>query len=167
MDSLMQDALKRSLTDADILELTRSFTADGKRMLFQGQLRGRSMWPFIRTGDRILVEQTDPAQLQVNDVLVFQSPAGRTTAHRLIRLDNSRTSPRFITRGDFSLRPDAPFGPERLIGRIVAIERKGKKKDITAPLHRLAVHLWRTFHPIPQIAIRGLVRIARCGRSSW
>lgn len=59
-----------------------------------------SMEPEIMVGDLIFLHDTDPAQLQVGDVICYLS-SGKAVTHRIVGLtqgDDGR--PRFITQGD-------------------------------------------------------------------
>jgi hypothetical protein len=98
---------------------------------------GRSMHPTIRENETLIVEPASIAALSVGDIVLFRS-GEKLTAHRLIGIDrepagSSRSAeeyrPTFITRGDACSVCDSPAGPEHLLGKVVAVERKGRRID--------------------------------------
>jgi hypothetical protein len=65
------------------------------------------MYPFLRTGDRLLVERDIHPPVEIGRILIFRknhSSAGQTyIAHRVVqKIDNDR----FITKGDNLFKPD-------------------------------------------------------------
>ena len=91
------------------------------------KVRGRSMRPFLREGDTALVEPVAGAQLRVGHIVVWRRPWGGCTMHRLVRIDTSASGTVFITRGDNSALEDMPVPPAELIGRVVEVERDGRR----------------------------------------
>jgi len=100
---------------------------------------GRSMHPFIRGGDVLVLTETDGLSLRVGEVVLFQTAEGGVRAHRII----GRTeSGQWVTRGDALLSPDPPIEPDRLIGRVVRVERGTRSWRVDGGRHFLAARLW-------------------------
>ena len=62
-----------------------------------------SMASVYPTGSLIYVTKTDPAQLEVNDIITFRLAGGTVATHRIIELVQDETQPeiiRFRTKGD-------------------------------------------------------------------
>ncbi len=89
-------------------------------------VRGDSMHPVIRSGDYVTVEPTSADAIRRGDIVLSLTGRG-LTAHRLIAIGRSA----LFTRGDNAAEVDEPFAIDRLIGRIVRIERNGR----TVPLY--------------------------------
>ena len=83
----------------EMLELSRGFRADGKRMVYRGQLHGTSMWPVIRSGDGMVVEHVPEEEIVRGDVLVFSTGGEKLVAHRLIRTEGGEGCRRYTLRG--------------------------------------------------------------------
>ena len=132
----------------EMLELSRGFRADGKRMVYRGQPHGTSMWPVIRSGDGMVVEQIPEEEIASRDVLVFSTGGEKLVAHRLIRTEEIKGQRRYILRGDFRWAPDPPVGYDSVVGKVVAIERRGKTIATNGSLHRLWVGLWLVLRPL-------------------
>jgi signal peptidase I len=119
---------------------------------------GRSMWPLLRPGDTAIAEPLDGAPRE-GDVLVFRM-GDRFVAHRFIgRLPDGRLR----LHGDFTLDEDPPLPPDAALGRVVAIERNGRRIDLDAGWPRaLAFAI-----PLLRQRLPGLLRRARvaAGRS--
>ena len=113
---------------------------------------GRSMWPLLRPGDTAIAEPLEGAPRD-GDVLVYRA-GDRLVAHRLIgRLPDGRLR----LHGDFTLDEDAPLAPPSALGRVVAVERAGRRIALDAGIPRLLAFL------LPPLRRRapGLVRAIR------
>lgn len=96
---------------------------------------GRSMHPTIRENEAVIVASVSASALAIGDIVLCRS-GDKITAHRLIRIDHeSGNAPtaerrlRFIMRGDACSDSDPPAGPEQLLGKVLAVERKGRRID--------------------------------------
>ena len=73
-----------------------------------------SMEPAIGAGDVVILCRTDPAALEVGDVIQYQSD-GCTVIHRIVEKDGDT----FITQGDANNAPDLrPVQREQVLGRV-------------------------------------------------
>lgn len=73
-----------------------------------------SMEPAIGAGDVVILCRTDPAALEVGDVIQYQSD-GCTVIHRIVEKDGDT----FITQGDANNAPDLrPVEREQVLGRV-------------------------------------------------
>ncbi len=115
----------------DVAKLRTVLAAGGELRL---AVTGRSMRPLLREGDYLVVRPLS-GQPRVGEVVVY-ARAGRLWAHRL--LARSPSGRFLLTKGDARGRPDAPVGPEDLIGRAVAVERGGRRTGLEGLASRLA-----------------------------
>lgn len=80
----------------------------------------------FRNGDYLLVAPVVFGSLRRGDVAAFDS-GGRSISHRIV----GRAAAGFITQGDANqYRDKACLGPEHLIGRVMALERQGKRLPV-------------------------------------
>jgi hypothetical protein len=91
---------------------------------------GRSMTPTIEDGEVLIVAPIAAPDVQVADV-VFCRTRSRSMAHRVlsVRRDAAR-APRLTLCGDAALEIDGPVTAEQVHGRVVAIERAGRRIDL-------------------------------------
>ncbi|HKS22734.1 MAG TPA: S24 family peptidase [Thermoanaerobaculia bacterium] len=90
--------------------------AKGHRARFTAT--GDSMHPFIRSGQRLVVEGVDPGALRRGDVVLARLERG-LTAHRVVRIERRGGEVISITtRGDNCALDDPPFPPDQLVGKI-------------------------------------------------
>lgn len=94
---------------------------------------GSSMFPFIRPGDIITARRVPPENLTVGQVLFYYKD-GNFFAHRLKA--KSRDS-LMITRGDNLPFNDNFVTPSEVLGKVVMIERRGRRIDMESGLMRL------------------------------
>ena len=97
--------------------------------------RGLSMYPFIRPSDRVTIIPGN-GDISVGEVVLLRNERGRWMIHRVI--GRRRDSGRWITRGDSLLCPDQPVAPDRVWGRIIGVERRGRRKTyrLSSPFRR-------------------------------
>lgn len=94
---------------------------------------GLSMWPAIRSGDRVTVRHGG-ASPEVGQVVVMLLE-GRPIAHRVIERRLARGAFEVRTKGDFTLAADPGWiGPDRTVGVVEEIVRRG------AALRRPCLH---------------------------
>jgi len=96
----------------------------GYRVRFKAE--GKSMQPTIRDGESITVQPMEPSDVKRGDIILYRS-GGAVIAHRVeeIAWNGSRIA-FFILRGDASSSPDQPVRPERVLGRVVSVERENQ-----------------------------------------
>jgi len=117
---------------------------------------GHSMYPTICDGDLITVEPIKPSDLSVGDIILYYHENG-VVAHRIINIQapqSSVTSTQhlFLLRGDAAIADDAPVVSEQILGKVVSIERNGRRIDpcglrskLRYKARRLAVRVKRLF----------------------
>jgi len=134
--------------DSDELAiLIQAALAGGNAISFNAP--GRSMAPFIRSGDKIFVAPVAKALIRTGDVLAFVHPdTGRVLVHRVIRI----TDGQYFLKGDnVKGEGDGWISFEDVLGRVVRIQRGGKEhhlglgpeKGLTAFLSR-----WKMLVPL-------------------
>ena len=137
----------------ELLEsLSREVLSEQSPLYFS--VRGGSMWPLIRNGDRVLLRRVREEQLERGDIFCFSTPR-RWVVHRLIaRLREARGEVRLLTRGDANWCSFESTAPDQVQGRVVAIRRAGRERRLGSPTDRLtgafctilSMVLWRV-HP--------------------
>ena len=91
-----------------------------------------SMAPFLRPGDKVLVQPAQPEALRVGDLIVARR-AGEFITHRLVRIGKNE----YYTKGDRSRYLDPPLTLDSIIGKVIEIERPGRIVDMQAGYWRL------------------------------
>lgn len=90
------------------------------------------MYPTIRDGEAVTVEPLKAHEARCGDILLYRRESG-VIAHRVVRLagavdDETRV---LILRGDSLATCDAPVRAEQVLGRVISVERKGRKVNLT------------------------------------
>jgi signal peptidase I len=99
-------------------------------------LSGESMYPALREGDCLLVSPLGARAPRPGEIVVVHR-AGRLVAHRLVSLCGGRA----VTRGDASAAEDVPVALSEILGRVVAVLRRGRRRAPPARGSRLS-RLW-------------------------
>jgi len=115
--------MKAPATDL-FLELTTELLERGNQVRFRAE--GASMHPAIRSGEVVLVEPAAAVDLKKGDICLYLAPRG-VAVHRLIRTDGTA----FLMRGDPRRFAAEQVGREQILGRVVAVERGGRRISLT------------------------------------
>lgn len=108
----------------DFIKLSREILKEGGSIRFQAH--GRSMHPFIRDEDFLIVKPTKISDIRVGDVVLFQVSMSRLSVHRVVKINSSSDEIMLMVRGDLSTVPDQAVSSETYLGRVISIERDGK-----------------------------------------
>jgi len=103
--------------------------ASGSQVRFH--VRGLSMQPNLRDGDAVIVARVAQTELQRGDIVLSQDRDG-LRVHRLVEANSSDA---LVTRGDTGLENDV--APQRLVGRVISIERNGIQISATGQTQRI------------------------------
>ncbi|MCX5714981.1 MAG: hypothetical protein NT033_09350 [Candidatus Omnitrophica bacterium] len=123
---------------------------------------GMSMFPFVKDSDYVFVKKTDPGELSCGDILVVQSQDNRKLCHRLVKIEKKDDALWFQTKGEGFGSSDEPVSQDRVIGKVIAIKRKGK--FFLLPLNQATGALCRCeafFLSLVRIAIRFIFKRGR------
>ncbi len=80
-------------------------------------VRGSSMAPHLREGDRVLI--AGATRYRAGDLLVFRNSVGDLVAHRLLGTRRWRGELRFVLRGDATPAADGLVPLAAIVGRVV------------------------------------------------
>jgi signal peptidase I len=103
--------------------------------------RGLSMYPLIRHEDVIEVEPVDASAVKLGDVILRRDDDDRIVAHRVVKVHDQGQGCTLVTKGDWTHGPDALVEPGQFLGRVVAIERSGKRTTLNSGGQRLVQRL--------------------------
>lgn len=107
----------------------------GKGNILKFRALGTSMWPFIRSGDVVHVVATE--EFAVGNVLLYEREQA-WYVHRLIQIVPSTLGEScYILRGDSLPIADPPIQAEQILGRVIAIKRRGRLIQPNRRFYRL------------------------------
>lgn len=94
---------------------------------------GFSMYPTIKSKDKILIKPLSFKEAKVGDILAFKQKnlEALVVAHRLIKKRKNY----FLTKGDRHKKGDfdRPVIKKEIVGKVVALERAGKTYNLENP----------------------------------
>jgi signal peptidase I len=94
-----------------------------KGIPFTFRVSGTSMFPFIRDGDVVTVSPQEGRAPRFGDVVLRLAADGQQVlVHRVIGTNGGA----YLTRGDASSLADGPAALEHVLGRVVALKRRGR-----------------------------------------
>jgi signal peptidase len=106
------------------VELSAEVLQRGGRLSVRVQ--GSSMLPSLFPGDLLTFRRCAPEEIVVGDIVLFVRE-GRCVVHRVAERMAGGAASRLRTRGDAAARCDAPLVENEILGRLAAVERKGRR----------------------------------------
>lgn len=93
---------------------------------------GHSMQPTIRDGEVITVEPIDALAVRRGDILFYRDHRSRVVVHRVVGIEIREEAGGvvFTLCGDASPACDEPVLAEQILGRVVAVERAGRRVSL-------------------------------------
>jgi hypothetical protein len=129
-----------------------------------GRLRlkafGWSMLPSLWPGDALMIERTSREGVSLGDIVLFRRE-DRFFVHRLVSKCASDSN--LVTRGDALPHSDLPITDRELLGKVISLERNGKRIEVTQDLplfsRAVAALLQRSEFAVRAVAhARGILR---------
>lgn len=127
----------------DLSELAAEVLAQGSRLQFAA--RGSSMLPFIREGDLLTVAPLGRGGLRLGEIALYRPADRAVLAHRII--GRGATDGCWLARGDAAWGPVERVRREQVLGRVVALERRGRTRRLDTRWHRWLGLLWHLLWP--------------------
>jgi len=128
-----------TIPQAELARVLEEVGGMGGSLRFQAH--GRSMWPFVRSGDTLVVQPLGARSVAMGDILLYRTPAGGVAAHRVTGFQVGALR----IRGDRLSAPLELVAPDDVLGRVAAIERRGRRRLLTC-LRAVAVS-WIVVRP--------------------
>jgi len=128
--------VKKSIlsSEVELLALSKDILKRGKSIRFQA--RGWSMRPFILDGDIITVSSVKNFSFKVGDVVLYSTAGDRVVVHRIIKKHKEGGRTNLFIKGDAAFGSPERVDIQNVIGKVTAIERKGRKKRLDTKLFR-------------------------------
>ncbi|MBD3413771.1 MAG: hypothetical protein GF421_04970 [Candidatus Aminicenantes bacterium] len=125
-----------SLEGDSLKALLKDVLKKGKKFRFQS--KGFSMNPFIRNEDVLTLAPLSEEQAEVGDVVACAHPgSGKLIVHRIVR----KKGRFYVIKGDNALKSDGQIPTKSIYGRVIKIERKGKRITFSLGPEKQAVAL--------------------------
>ncbi len=87
------------------------------------RVMGKSMHPLIKDGSIIRAKSIDASRINCADIILYQNSQNRLVIHRVIKKQTSNGKSYFLARGDSSSQADDPVYPDKILGKVVIIEK--------------------------------------------
>ena len=118
-----------------LLKLSRDMLEKGKSIRFQA--KGWSMHPFIRDGDFIVVSPVKSSSIRKGDIVFYSNAENKIIVHRIIRKYKQKGRMTVLVKGDASFSSPEKMDIQNVLGKVIAIERNGRKKRLDTKLHQI------------------------------
>ncbi len=105
---------------------------------------GRSMRPFLRSGEDMIVIERTNGRCQVRDVVLYRRTNGKYVLHRIMRVRKDD----YVLCGDNCWDLEPGIRDEQILGVLTAVIRNGKQQNVNDPAYRTKVFLWWLVYPL-------------------
>ena len=137
----------KNLNNIDLfLELSRNILQKGNSVRFQ--VKGRSMSPFIQDEDFIVVSPIYNSSIKPGDVVMYSSTENKVVVHRVIKKHKKDNRMIWSAKGDATSGPPEELDIQKVLGKVVSIERNGKRINVDGGLGRLNNLIYSWFWPL-------------------
>jgi len=136
------------LRDADLLELSKDIFRRGKSIRFQA--KGWSMRPFIRDGDFIVVSPIENSSIKAGDIVFHLTTENKVMVHRVIRKHKKGNRMIMFIKGDATFSSPEKVEMQNVLGKVVAVERNGRKKRLDTKLYQIKGLFFAGISPFSQ-----------------
>jgi signal peptidase I len=157
------------LSNSSLLKLSKDLLE--RKISIRFRAKGFSMRPFIQDGDLITVSPLQNSPVKVGDVVLYKTVDDQAIVHRVIQKTIKDNKTVFFIKGDAAFSQPEEVDTERILGRVVAIERNGRKRKLDTKLYRIIGLLFAWLSPFSRwiypvgSKIKSVVREKR--RSIW
>lgn len=144
---------------ADLHGLGRALADSGAS--FRVEVRGFSMYPFLRDGDEVELVPVLISEVELGDVVFFRS-GDRLLAHRVVQIVADEQGTHLRTRGDSFLQEDPAISETNLVGLVTVVYRRKRRRDRTIRLGRGPVRWFGVLMARSRVVhrcVRSLVRL--------
>jgi len=129
---------------------------------FFANIRGFSMQPFIKDGDKVIVKKIKAQDLKVGNIILYKDGNGRQTiCHRLVRKIESENGIMLFTRGDAQIGSTGPILENNLLGCVVGIIRDNKIMNLRTRQQSMLNWLNAKFYIIFRIIFISLCKLRK------
>ncbi len=88
------------------------------------RVTGRSMAPFLTSGDIVTIRKVESRTLIKGDIVFFKTNEGVSKLHRLVKIIHMDDDICFWAKGDALKMYDEPFYPNQVMGKVIKVEKK-------------------------------------------
>lgn len=142
----------------DFEELAVQLLEAGHALRFRA--RGSSMYPLVRDGDILEVCPVRHAVIDVGDVVLYRSPHSGIVVHRVVDMRRHDENGILLLKGDSARTTDPQVQESQVLGRVVSIERRGRRMAPVSRFWRYSSFLHQRLLPLRRL-IYSLLRRAR------
>lgn len=111
----------------DFEELAVHVLEGGHDLRFRA--RGFSMFPLVRDGDILDVQPTGEASIGSGEIVLYRSPGRGIVVHRVVGILRQEEEDILLVKGDAATVPDPQVPASKVLGRVVGIERGGRRRS--------------------------------------
>ena len=138
------------------LTVSRALFEQGKSVRFE--VEGWSMRPCIRNGDFVIVSPVDRGAVKIGDIVFYVAGNNTVLIHRIIGWRRKNGVRHAFIKGDACFGPPDKVPAQNILGRVVSIERNGRKKRLDTAYQRLLGWIVVTVSPLTIWGVPTLTR---------
>jgi signal peptidase I len=116
------------------------------------------MWPFLKTGEKVMVKKVSAEDLRIGDIILYRL-GNQMVCHRLVKKVASASGYLIYAWGDASPYLGEPITEKALVGKVISILRNGRIISFTGIGRHFVNRLIAEFGPFIRIGIKIMKRL--------
>jgi len=105
------------------------------------------MRPFIQDGDFITVSPVGSSSVRIGDVVFYSTAEDNVIVHRVVNKYGKDGNMNLVIKGDASFSSPEKVDIQNVLGKVVAIERNGRKRNLETRFYRTLNLLFARLSP--------------------
>ena len=134
------------MNDIEFLSrISKELLDEGKAVRFQ--VKGWSMRPFIQDEDFITVAPARNSKMKIGDIVYYFTPEKKPRVHRVVKVCKKRGQVTYLIKGDAVFSSAERVEAGSVLGKVTAVERKGRTKRLDTASSRIKSLLLAAMSP--------------------
>ena len=134
------------LKEPDFFDIASGFLFKGVSVRFHAS--GWSMRPYVQDGDIVKVSPVGTLPVKRGDIVLYSTADDRLIAHRIIKKIKRNGATTFLIKGDATLSGPENVDGHHVLGKVVEIERHGRKRNLESKRHQITNLILSGISPI-------------------
>ena len=125
----------------------------GSQELIFIEVTGLSMWPFLKSGEKLIIKKTSMGDLRLGDIILYRTD-NQLVSHRLVKRVRNEDGYLVYTRGDNSNSLPKLVTEQMFLGKAIGIIKHSKTISLIGRRRRFVNRIIVIIAPLVSMGIK-------------